>query len=151
MFEGLEKKEQYGLVGAAIVLLAVGFGAGVSMSGGSPTASIVASGDTDQIRQTVQSFMDKQMQRQKQKLAVLSQRSKNISASDLSIDAAVKSVEESKFDSLYRVTVTVTGTVPARTGGLQELNQEQVYYISADGRYLFQEPRDLKKPQQPTR
>lgn len=154
MFDGLNQKEQYGLVGAAVLLAAIGFGAGTMTSGGAaPTGNVAATGgDTDQIQQSVQSFMDQQLQRQQQQLEMVANRSENLTMDDLSMDATVTNVEQSKFGGLYKVTVSISGTVPQRLGsGTRNVNQEQTLYMDSSGRYLFQEPTDLEQPRQPTR
>ncbi|MDY6777836.1 MAG: hypothetical protein SVU32_04160 [Candidatus Nanohaloarchaea archaeon] len=149
MFDELTQKERYGLAGAAVLLLAVGFGAGVFTSGGTPTGNVAASGDTATVRQAVQDFMNQQLQRQQQQLQQVATQSPNISADDLSMDATVSSVEPSQFGSLYKATVSVSGTVPSRRGGLRDVSQETTFYLTGDGRYLFQAPTDLQQPQQP--
>lgn len=152
MFDEATTQQRYGLVGAAVVLVAVGFGAGAVFGGSTPTGN-VAAGDAaseDEIRQTVQQLMDQQMQGQQQQFQMIAQQSDQFSADDLSLDASVTDVSTSQFGSLYKVTVSVQGQVPSQQGGLQQVDQEQEMYISSDGRYLFQQPTDLKQqPQQP--
>ncbi|MDY6778083.1 MAG: hypothetical protein SVU32_05415 [Candidatus Nanohaloarchaea archaeon] len=160
MLEALERREVYGIAGVFVLGLAMAFVSGAVVSGSTGiTGAITAdTGGSDsnaaskaEIRQKVQQLMDQRLQRQRQMLTSLANRSANISRSDLSINAQVTDVSESRFGSLYKVTVTVSGTVPSRTGGLRDMSQEQTLYISQDGRYLFQPPTDLQQPQQPRR
>lgn len=158
VLDSLSQKERQGLAAAFAVAitasLAVGYvGAGATMS--SPTGDF--SGESvseDEIRSTAQSIMDQQVQQQQQQLAMMAQQSKNLSEDDLSTEANVEEVSQSDFPSLYRVTVSITGETPSQQnpGETQSIDQEQVLYISKDGRYLFQEPTDLQElaQQQPT-
>jgi pyruvate kinase len=148
MFEGLERKEQYALVGAAALLAAVSFGAGTTISS-TPTGAVTATSPAsqDQIRQQMQSFMDQQVQRQQQQLRTAANRSANLTMDDLGINAQVTSVEQSRFAGLFKVNVSVSGTTPQRLGsGTRDVNQQQVFFVSKDGRFLFQQPRDLEQP-----
>lgn len=158
MHDLIDGNERVAAAVLAAATLVVGFGAGFAVSGGSsPTGAVSVGSDagTDAIQQTVQSFMDQQLQQQNQQLQLMAAQSPNISAEDLSMDATVTDVSQAEFDGLYRVTVAIQGQVPARTGGLQQMDQEQTLYISQDGRYLFGQPTDLENPQptqpQPTR
>lgn len=152
MLDALDRRTRLGIGAAFAVAVLVSFAAGaVAPVGDTPSGAVAADTDgasTAEIRDTVQSFMDQQLQRQRQQLQLMASQSPNISAEDLSMDATVSSVEQSQFGSLYRVTVSVTGQVPARTGGLQQIDQDQTLYLSADGRYLFREPTDLEQQRQ---
>lgn len=162
VLDSLSQKERQSLVAAFAVAvtasLAIGYvGAGVTMS--SPTGAFAGdSSSTDEIRSTVQSMMDQQVQRQQQQLAMMAQQSENLSEDDLSMEANVEEVSQSDFPSLYRVTVSITGETPSQEqpGETESIDQEQIMYVSKDGRYLFQEPTDLQElaqqqqqPQQP--
>lgn len=156
MFEDLTRTEQYGLIGTAVILLALGFGAGAFTSGGSPTGNVVApaSGDTETAREAVQSYMDQQLQRQRARLRKMVNQSKNLTMDDVSIDAQVVSVEQSRFSDLYRVNVSITGRMPSPlTGGVRDISQNTIMLISKDGRFLFRQPTDLQQPRRraPTR
>jgi hypothetical protein len=105
--------------------------------------------------------MDQQIQQQQQQLALMAQQSENLSEDDLSMEANVEEVIQSEFPSLYRVTVSITGETPSQQnpGETESVDEEQIMYISKDGRYLFQEPTDLEElaqqqqqeqPEQPT-
>ncbi len=152
MFDKLEKRQFYGLIAGFVVVAVVAFGAGAALGGvlmgSSDPGSSGETASEEEISQKVQTMMDQQIQQQEQQLALLAQQSENISEEDLSIEASVQDVSSSQFSSLYKVTISVTGTVPSQTGELQPLDQEQVMYISKDGRYLFQQPTDLEQPQQ---
>ncbi|MFO7966073.1 MAG: hypothetical protein R6U44_00545 [Archaeoglobaceae archaeon] len=102
----------------------------------------------EEISQKVQTMVDQQMQQQEQELALLAQQNEDISEDDISIDASVQDVSSSQFDSLYEVSVAVTGNAPSQTGELEPINQEQEMYVTEDGRYVFQQPTDLEQPQQ---
>jgi hypothetical protein len=148
MFEGLEDKEKYGLaLGFAIATVAA-FSAGSIVS--SPTGAFASSNpvSSDTVKQDVQSFMDQQLERQRQQFSMMASQNPNITEDELSVDATVTDVSTSRFGSLQKATVSITGTVPARTGGTQSLDREQRLFVSEDGRYLFQEPTDLQQPQQ---
>ncbi|MFB6241749.1 MAG: hypothetical protein ABEJ36_03005 [Candidatus Nanosalina sp.] len=152
MLEGISEREKYGLVAAFAVAVAVSFGAGaVSFSGSGPTGAFME--DTDgvskqQIRQTVKSMVSSQEQRQRQQLRTVAQRNENLTMEDLSINTEIGSVSRSEFGSLYRITLSTTGELPKRTGGTTSIDRTSVMYISGDGRYLFQQPTDLKQPKQ---
>lgn len=151
MFDALDRQEWYGLAGAAVLLVAVGFGAGtLTANDSTPTGNVGTAENTDAVRQSVQTFMDQQLARQQQRLQAAVNRSENLTADDVGMDATVTDVSSSEFGSLYEVTVSVSGTVPQMMGsGTRDINQEQTLYVSQDGRYLFQEPTDLEQPQQP--
>lgn len=154
MLDDISQQTQYGLVAALLVAVAIGFGAGTVVSDGSgPSGAITAdSGDasTDEIRQTVQSLMDQQIQSQQQQFQAMAAQDPNISADDLSIQASVEDVSQSQFAGLYKVTVSMQGQAPGQFGNVQDIDEQQELYISADGRYVFQSPTDLEQPQQPT-
>lgn len=136
---------------ALVVAVVAAFGAGYAGASMTGTPSGAVTGDAvseDQVKQKVQSLMDKQVERQRQQIKMMAAQSENLSADDLSMDATVTDVSASDFDGLYKVTVSMTGQVPGRQGGLQQLDKEQTMYISEDGRYLFAEPTDLEKQQQ---
>jgi hypothetical protein len=152
MLDDVTTQERYGLVVAAAVLLAAGFGAGSMVSGSAPTGNVAASGDdagTAAIQQQVQQLMDRQMQGQQQQLQQLAEQRDNLSADDLSMDATVTDVSQSQFAGLYKVAVSIQGQAPSQTGELQQIDQTQEFYISQDGRYLFRSPTDLEQPRQP--
>lgn len=150
MHELIDGNERVAAALLAAATLVVGFGAGFTVSNGSgPTGAVSVGSDagTDAVTQAVQSFMDTQLQQQNQQLQMMAQRSPNISADDLSMEATVTDVSQAEFDGLYQVTVSIQGQVPGRTGGLQQLDREQTLYVSQDGRYLFGQPTDLQNPQ----
>lgn len=158
MFEGLERRETVVLGGVLLAAVAVSFVAGSYTSGTGVTGNIAASGSasTQDIRQTVQGMMDQQLERQRARFEQMANRSENITVDDLSISAEVVSVEQSKFSDLYKVNVSISGTVPRPnplTGEVQvrDVSQNTVMFISKDGRYLFQPPTDLQQPRQPAR
>lgn len=148
--DALDARQQYVAAGIFVAAVAAAFGAGYlgSTVVGGPTGAVTADASSDEVRQSVQSYMDQQLQRQRQRFQMIASQSPNISAEDLSMDATVSSVEQSQFGSLYKVTVSISGQVPGRTGGLQQVDQDQVLYISGDGRYLFRQPTDLQQAQQ---
>ncbi|KXA99851.1 hypothetical protein AKJ41_04780 [candidate division MSBL1 archaeon SCGC-AAA259O05] len=160
MLDNLEKRQAYGLTIGVIVIAVIAFVAGSFLGGGLTDTFGGGNGATDEkikigeevskaeIKQNAQSFMDMQLTRSKQQLAMMVQRNENLSEGDVSIDANVTGVSSSEFDSLYRVNVEITGTVPSRTGGLRDIDQEQSLFISQDGRYVFQQPTDLENIQQ---
>ncbi len=154
MFDKLEQKEVYGLIGGIVVILVLSFAAGALLGGDlfnsssndtQPEDSVGEALSPEKIEQKVQEFMDLQLKQQRQQLEGAAQQLENVSKEDLSLDSTVEDVSSSKFGSLYKVTTVMTGTVPKRTGGLQDIDQEQVMYISQDGRYLFQQPQDLEQ------
>ncbi len=154
MFEKLEQKEIYGLIGGIVVVLVLSFAAGAFLGGNlldsSPSDSQSEGNlgeplSQDELKQEVQELMDLQSKQQNQQLKAAAQQIENVSKEDISIDHSVEDVSSSKFDSLYEVTTVVSGKVPTRTGELQDIDEEQVMYIYLDGRYLFQKPQDLEK------
>jgi hypothetical protein len=150
VLDDLSSRERYGLVAAfAVAVVASGSVGFLGANSSSPTGAFTGSSvSTDDVKSTVQSLMDRQVSRQQQQLSVVAQKNENISREDVSIQAEVETVEESEFPSLYRVTVSSTGQVPNQSGEIQSIDEEQVYYVSKDGRYLFQEPTDLQEQQQ---
>ncbi|MFB6158618.1 MAG: hypothetical protein ABEJ95_03055 [Candidatus Nanohalobium sp.] len=153
MLDELSDKERYGLVGLFAVSIVAAFGAGTVASGGNSvtgasTGNTGGDASTQQIRQTVQSLVSQQTAQQRQQLQQVANRSENLTMKDLSINSQVESVSQSKFDSLYKVSISTTGEVPRRLGsGTRSIDQTRTLYISSDGRYLFQEPTDLQQPQ----
>lgn len=152
VLDDLSSRERNGLITAFTV--AVVFSAGIGYAGATLTDSSTGfTGDsisTDEVRSTVQSLMDQQVAQQQQQLLTAANQSENISREDVSIQRQVDAVEDSAFPSFYRVTVATTGQVPSQTGEIQSLDQDQVFYISKDGRYLFSQPTDLEAQQQQT-
>jgi len=150
VLDDIPSRERYGLVVAfAVAIVASGAVGYLAASANSPTGAFAGNSvSTDEVRNSVQSLLDQQIAQQEQQLALLANQSENISQEDVSIQAEVGNITQSEFPSLYRVEVTTTGNVPAQTGGLQPVNEEQVYYISKDGRYLFPQPTDLAAQQQ---
>ncbi len=148
--DSLSRRERQGaaatLVIAVTASLAVGYmGAGMT----SPTGAFAGeTASTDEISSTVQEIMDSQLQQQEQRLSMMAQRSENVSEEDLYMEADVEEVTQSDFPSLYKATVSVEGQTMSRTGETQPVDEEQVMYISKDGRYLFQQPTDLEQMQQ---
>lgn len=146
MLDGVEGADRYRLIVAALLIGAIGFGAGTVASGGSSGgATVGASVSSETVKQEVQSFMDQQIAQQQQQLSLIASQRPNLTEDDLSIDASVTSVSSSDFGSLRKVAVTISGTVPAQTGGTRSIEQQQTFYISQDGRYLFRQPRDLEQ------
>lgn len=151
MLDGLERRERYTLIGGLALVAIAAFGIGAAFTGTTSSTDTVGVGDavaSDTVKQKVQSFMDQQLDQQRQQFSLIAQQSPNISADDLAIDATVTGVSGSQFGSLQKVTVSITGTVPARTGGLQQLDREQTLYVSQDGQFLFQQPTNLDQPRQ---
>lgn len=154
MISGVSDREKYGLTGLFAVSLIAAFGAGTFASGSnSPTGAFMegTGGETsqEQIKERVESLMSQQVQQQRQQLKQVANQSENLTMEDLSINSQVESVSRSQFNSLYEVNVSTTGEVPQQLGdGTRSIDQIQTFYISNDGRYLFQEPTDLEQPQQ---
>lgn len=147
VLDSLSQKERQGVAGvflAGVILsLIVGYGMGsMSDSGMTDQASI------DEIESTAQSIVDQQTSSQQQQMAMMANQSENISQDDLSFEGEVTDVEESEFESLYSVTISITGDTVTQTGELESIDEEQTLYISNDGRYLFSEPTDLEAQQQ---
>jgi len=151
MFEELEQKEKHIIAGSVFVVLLVGFGAGYTTAGGSNPGSGDAASEAE-IRSQVQGLLDQQVARQRQQLQQVANQSENLTMEDVSISGSVDTVEQSQFGSLYKATITLSGDIPRRTGGgTRSVNQEQAFYLSNDGQYLFQEPTNLQQAQQPQR
>lgn len=151
VLDSLSQKEKQkvtaGFAVAVILALFVGY------AGATYTSTGVSSASKSKVQKEVQSMMDAQTQKQRQQLQRIASSNSNYTSSDLSINAQVTGVEQSRFKSLYKVIVSVTGKVPSRTkpGTTRSLNQKQTLYISKDGRYLFRKPTDLKKQTNSTR
>lgn len=152
VLDSLTGKEQQGLAAAFAIAvtasLAAGFIGGNTMS--SPTGAFT--GDTvsqSEIRSTAQSVADKQVQRQSQRLSMIAQQSENYTKEDLSINSEVQEISDSEFPSLYKVTISLTGETPTQKAGgeTKSIDQEQVIYISKDGKYIFSQPTDLEQLQ----
>lgn len=153
VLDSLTGKEQQGLAAAFAIAvtasLAAGFIGGNTLS--SPTGAFT--GDTvpqSEIRSTAQTIADQQVQSQSQRLTMVAQQSDNYTEEDLSISSEVKEISESKFPSLYKVTLSLSGETPTRqaNGDTRSIDQEQEIYISKDGRYMFSQPTDLEQLQQ---
>lgn len=147
VLDSLSSKERQGLVAVFAGLMVASAAAGYM---GASTSPVSDSASEDEIRNTVQSLMDQQIQQQEQQMALVAQQNPNISADDLSMEANVVEVTQSEFSGLYKVTVSIEGETPSRQnpGETESISQEQVVYISSDGRYLFREPTDLEAQQQ---
>lgn len=150
VLDEVSQKERQGLILAGIavafVSLAAGF-AGGSMS--SPTGDFAGETvSTDEIRSTANALVEQQVSSQEQRMAQIANQSENISEGDLSFSGEVQEVTESDFPSLYEVTISFTGNTVNQLGQVQEIDEEQQFYISKDGRYLFQPPTDLQRAQQ---
>lgn len=145
MTEALEKSQKYGLIAGLVIVGVVGFFAGsIYGSNGMPQKTLGKTQISEsKIKEKLQPVLDAQMQRQRQQLLTIAAQSQNISKENLSIGAEIINVSSSEFGSLYKVTVSVSGTVPSQTGGLKEIDQEQALYITQDGKYLFPEPTNL--------
>lgn len=127
---------------AIIVSAGVGFLAADIPDSGSQASS-------SELSETVETVMDQQLSAQEQQALVMANQSDDVSAEDISLDAEVGDISQADFGSLYRVEVSVTGTMINQMGnGTQAVDQDQVVYISGDGRYLFPEPTDLEQQQQ---
>lgn len=157
VLDDLSQKERRGLLVTGIALtfvsVAAGF-AGGNMS--SPTGEFTGefageSASIDEIRSTADSLISQQVSSQQQRLAQVANQSENISESDLSFNGEVTEVSDSEFPTLYEVTVSFSGDTVNQLGQTQEIDEEQEFYISKDGRYLFQAPTDLEAQQQQTR
>lgn len=92
-----------------------------------------------------QSVIAQRLEQQRQHIAEVANRNEGLAARDMGVDAAVTNVEASKFPGLYRVTVHMQGKVPGPTGQIKQMDENQVMYISQDGKYLFPEPTPLKQ------
>ncbi len=145
MFDSLEEGDRYRLIIGALLVALLAFGAGTVVSGGDGGAAVGESVSSDTVKQEVQSFMDQRVAQQQQQLSLIASQRPNITEDELSLEASVTDVSDSNFGSLQRVTVSISGTVPAQTGGTRPVDQEQVFYVSQDGRYLFQQPQDLQQ------
>jgi hypothetical protein len=133
----------------AVLIIGIGIGFGAASFIGAPGGGQDTAGSADTVRQSVQPLVDSQLQQQRASLQQAANRSENLTMDDLSIDAEVTAVTGSQFPSLFAVNVTYTGTVPRRLGaGTRTLDQTQTFYVSGDGRYLFQQPTDLEASQQ---
>jgi len=131
----------------AVFIIGIGIGFGAASFTGVPGGQETA-GSTDTVRQSVQQLVDSQIQQQRASLQQAANQSENLTMDDLGIEAEVTSVTRSQFTSLFAVNVSYTGTVPRRLGaGTRNLDQTQTFYVSGDGRYLFQQPTDLEAPQ----
>lgn len=155
VLDSLSQKERRTLTAAFTVVvlasLTVGYAGATTIT--NPTGSFSGnSASEDEIRSAVQEIMNQQIQQQQQQLALVAQRSENISEEDLSIDAEITDISQSEFSGLYRVTVSITGDAPSQQnpGETEAIDDEQVLFISQDGRYLFRQPTDLEaEPEQP--
>ncbi len=157
MLERVERSQLNWIIGGLAILVVVAFVAGSFFGGGladefrndeSPTGGDIEIGEEvseDEIKQNAQSFMDLQLAQTRRQLEMIVDQSENISEDDVYIDASIDDVSSSEFGSLYNVTVSITGTMPSQTGGLEDIDQEQSLFISEDGRYVFQEPIDLEQ------
>lgn len=158
MLDNLEGHQLHGIIVGLVAITVVSFFAGSVFGGDLANTFInedneapeggIEIGDSiskEEIKQNVQSFMDLQLEQQRQQLAMIAAQNENISEDDVFIDASVNNVTSSAFSAFYQVNVGITGTVPSQTGELRDLERELKLFISQDGRYLFQEPIDLEQ------
>jgi hypothetical protein len=129
------------------------FGAGAVTTGTTADTGpdTTAEASQTQIRQQVQSLTDQQVQTQRQQLDTAANQSKNLTRDELSINSEIEEITKSQFGSLYKANISLTGEIPNRLGsGTQAIDENQVLYISQDGRYVFQQPTDLQQQRQQT-
>lgn len=153
MMDKLSDREKYGVSAVFAVAIIVSFGAGATVTKNSASGTGTQT-SKQQVRQQVQRLVDQQVRSQRQQFKTAANRSQNITMAQLSINSKIEGITQSHFNSLYKVNISVKGVVPKRLGsGTQKLDQNQILYISKDGRYLFRSPTDLqqqqKQPQQP--
>ena len=146
MFEKMNRNEKAGLVAAFIVVIGVSAAAGFYGAEyyGNPTGMMSSKVSSSDIRQDVQTILDQQIKSQRQQLMMMAQQNENISAEDIAISADVGMPESSDISGLMEVPITVNGQVPSRTGEVKNMSQDTRYYVSADGKLLFQKPTEIE-------
>lgn len=147
VLDDLSDRERYGVAGAFIVAVAVSLTIGFGAASLNDTESTVGDASTDDIQALAQQLMDQDVAQQEQQLTLMAEQNENISAEDVFLNSEVREVADSEFESLYRVTIDVTGNVPNQAGELESIEEEEVLYISKDGLYIFQPPVDLEAQQ----
>ena len=147
MFEKMNRNEKAGLLAAFIVVIGVSAAAGFYGAGmtETPTGQIGSEASGSEIRSDLRTILDQQVARQRQQLMMMAQQNENISAEDLSISAEVGEPTESDIAGLLQVPVEISGKIPSQTGQIEESTQKATYYVSADGKLLFQQPTEIEK------
>lgn len=141
-----ERRNVFAVAGAAVLAaVIVGYGAG-SMS--TPTGDLASGASQEDVRGIAESIAQQQEASQQQRMSLMANQSENISEEDLSFNAEVDSVNQSRFGSLYRVDIAVTGDTVSRLGQVESIDQTTTLYVSGDGRYVFQQPTDLQEQRQ---
>lgn len=135
------------VAGIFVVAIAVSAGLGFVAANFADSGSQAS---TSELTETVESVIDQQLSAQEQQALILANQSDSISGEDISLDAEIGDISQADFGSLYRVEISVTGNMINQAGnGTQAVDQDQVVYISGDGRYLFPEPTDLEQQPAP--
>lgn len=147
VLEDASSQDKRILAGAFVVAIAVSAVIGFASASISDSGSEMSSSE---LTDRVESVMDQQLSAQEQQALLVANQSDSISEEDISLDAEVGDISQADFGSLYQVEASVTGNTINQAGnGTQSVDQDQVFYISGDGRYLFPEPTDLEQQQQP--
>lgn len=146
VLDALSSEERRGVYGAFIGAIAVsvilGFAGGTVYDTGSSAAS------ESEISSIAESVVSQNIATQQQQLQSVANQTGNLSAEDVSLSVEDVTVERSDIGSLYEATVQISGSVPNQQGQLETVDEEQVFYISGDGRYIFQNPIDLEESSQ---
>lgn len=149
MLGKLDRNEKAGLLAAFVVVIGVSVAAGFYGADyiGTPTGQVGSEASGTEIKQEVQTIMEAQLASQEQQLMMMAQQNENISEDDLSISANVGEPSESEISGLLEVPVEVSGTVPAQddSGEVEDMDEENILYVSSDGEYLFQEPTEIEE------
>lgn len=147
VLEDASSQDKRILTGAFVVAIAVSAVIGFASASISDSGSEMSSSE---LTDRVESVMDQQLSAQEQQALLVANQSDSISEEDISLDAEVGDISQADFGSLYQVEASLTGNTINQAGNdTQSVDQDQVFYISGDGRYLFPEPTDLEQQQQP--
>jgi len=154
--EKLTGKEKTGLVLAFVVVIAVSATAGFMGAEqiDSPIELDEAEGElgdeltAEEVEGQVKELITAEMEQQQMQIEMMAAEDEEMDADDFHIDGEVTGIADSQFESLYEVTVSITGEMPSMQdmGETDTIDEEDLLYISKDGRYIFMPPQDLEDP-----
>lgn len=143
MLEKFEIGDKYLLVAGALSIAFIAFIAGAFLAcdlTGTYTDDDAAT--KDKIKQNVQSYMDLRMKKNKNRFASMIENNEKISEEQISLKARVGNINTSKYGSLYKTTVTISGTIPWGER-LSPVMRRRTFYLTPDGEVLVQAPTNL--------
>ena len=100
----------------------------------------------EEVESKIKELIDQEMAMQQEQMTLMAAESEELDEEDIYIDSEITEVVEKPFESLYQVTISITGEVPSQMDPEETeiLDEEDIIYISNDGNFLFMPPQDLE-------